>query len=206
MSLTYVPMSNLLKSISHGNGLITTAGYDLDYRLTSLNVKNGTTVIAGTTYAYGDQLNLTGITDQVTAANSNSLSYSATNRLATASGAWGNASYSYDAVGNRLSDVVTGSINSNRQSSIDSFSNRLTGMTENAAALRTYTYDWAGNIITDVRPGETYAYTYNKRNRLASVTGPYFSASLWDYRSILAIGASRYSLNGLVPTVRIQSY
>jgi RHS repeat-associated protein len=142
----------------------------LDYRLTSLNLKNGTTVVSGMTYAYGDQMNLTGITDQVTAANSNTLSYSATNRLASASGAWGSAAYSYDPVGNRLSDVVTGALNKNRQSSIDSFSNRITGMTENAAAFRTYSYDGAGNIATDVRPGETYGYTYNKRNRLASVT------------------------------------
>jgi RHS repeat-associated protein len=73
-------------------------------------------------------------------------------------------------IGNRLSDVVTGALNKNRQSTIDSFSNRLTSMTENAAAFRTYTYDGAGNIATDVRPGENFAYTYNKRNRLASVT------------------------------------
>jgi RHS repeat-associated protein len=61
-------------------------------------------------------------------------------------------------------------LNTDRQATFDSFSNRLTSMTENGAAFRTYTYDTAGNIITDVRPGETYAYTYNKRNRLASVT------------------------------------
>jgi hypothetical protein len=59
-SMTYAPVSNLLKSISHGNGLVTTAGYDLDYRLTSLNVKNGATVVQGSTYAYGDVMNLTG--------------------------------------------------------------------------------------------------------------------------------------------------
>jgi hypothetical protein len=71
----------------------------------------------------------------VTAANSNSLSYTATNRLATATGAWGSAAYSYDGVGNRLSDVVTGTLNKNHQASYDSFSNRITGMTENAAAF-----------------------------------------------------------------------
>jgi YD repeat-containing protein len=150
--------------------LVTTAGYDLDYRLTSLNVKNGTTVVQGSTYAYGDVMNLTGVTDTVTAANSNALSYTPANRLASASGAWGLAAYSYDPVGNRLSDVVTGPSNLNRQASIDSFSNRLMSMTENGAAFRSYTYDGAGNIIADVRPGETYGYTYNKRNRLASVT------------------------------------
>jgi RHS repeat-associated protein len=178
------PMSDLVTTITHGNGLVTSATYDLDYRLTGLNLKNGTAVISGSTYAYADTLNLTGITDQVTAANSNSLSYSATNRLATASGAWGNAAYSYDAVGNRLSDVVTGSLNLNHQSTIDSFSNRLTSMTENAAAFRSYTYDGAGNIATDVRPGETYLYTYNNRNRLASVTRNAVAYASYSYNAL----------------------
>lgn len=147
-------------------------------------MKDGTAVVQGKTFAYGDGLNLTGITDTVLAANSNTLIYSPANRLASASGAWGSAAYSYDAVGNRLSDVVTGTLNKNRQSSIDSFSNRLTGMTENAAAFRTYTYDGAGNIATDVRPGETYAYTYNKRNRLASVTRNGAAYATYGYNAL----------------------
>jgi RHS repeat-associated protein len=48
--------------------------------------------------------------------------------------------------------------------------NRITDMTQNGAALRSYSYDGAGNIITDVRGSEILAYTYNNRNRLASVT------------------------------------
>ena len=56
------------------------------------------------TYAYVDGLNLTGITDSVTPANSNVLSYSPASRLAAASGAWGSNSFSYDGVGNRLSE------------------------------------------------------------------------------------------------------
>jgi RHS repeat-associated protein len=164
--------------------LVTTAGYDLDYRLTSLNVKSGTTVVQGSTYAYGDVMNLTGVTNTVTAANSNALSYTPANRLASASGAWGLAAYSYDPVGNRLSDVVTGPSNLNRQASIDSFSNRLMSMTENGAAFRSYTYDGAGNIITDVRPGETYGYTYNKRNRLASVTRNTVAYATYGYNAL----------------------
>jgi RHS repeat-associated protein len=182
--ITYQPLSDLLNSITHGNGLVTTAGYDLDQRLTSLNVKNGATVVQGSTYAYGDVMNLTGVTDTVTAANSNALSYTPANRLASASGAWGLAAYSYDPVGNRLSDVVTGPSNLNRQASIDSFSNRLMSMTENGAAFRSYTYDGAGNIITDVRPGETYGYTYNKRNRLASVTRNTVAYATYGYNAL----------------------
>jgi hypothetical protein len=30
-------------------------------------------------------------------------------------------------------------------------------MTENGVILRTYTHDSGGNIITDVRPGESFA-------------------------------------------------
>ena len=39
--ITYAPLSNLVTSLTHGNGLITTATYDQDYRLSGLNVKNG---------------------------------------------------------------------------------------------------------------------------------------------------------------------
>jgi hypothetical protein len=88
---------------------------------------------------------LTGITDQVTAANSNTLSYSPANRLASASGAWGANTFTYDtrmlrkscrllrkghasflmarmaqgpsARGNRIDDIVTGSVNQSRVAS-----------------------------------------------------------------------------------------
>jgi RHS repeat-associated protein len=55
-------------------------------------------------------------------------------------------------------------------------SNRITSVTRNGAAFRTYTYDASGNIITDARGATTLGYTYNKRNRLAAV-----SASLGTY-------------------------
>jgi hypothetical protein len=61
-------------------------------------------------------MNLTGITDQLVAANSNTLGYSPANRLANASGAWGSAAYSYDPVGNRVNDIVTGAVNTSRAS------------------------------------------------------------------------------------------
>jgi YD repeat-containing protein len=65
----------------------------------------------------------------------------------------GTEPYSYDPVGNRVNDIVTGTSNTSRVASYDTTSNRITAMTENAAAFRSYTYDGAGNILTDVRPG-----------------------------------------------------
>jgi len=171
--------------VTHGNGLATTAGYDLDYRLTSLLLQDGGTSISSLSYTYTDGMNLTAVNDNVVPANSASLSYSAANRLSTANGAWGNASFGYDGVGNRLSDVNTvSSVTTTRLAAYDTVSNRITGMTENSAALRDYTHDAAGNILTDTRPGEVFAFTYNARNRPASVTRNAVAYATYGYNAL----------------------
>ena len=145
------------------------ATYDLDYRLTALNVMDGGTPLSSLSYAYSDGLNLTAVNDNVVTANSAALSYTPANRLSTANGPWGNASYSYDSVGNRLNHIVTqGGTTTTRLASYGGSDNRITGMTENGAALRSYTYDGNGNILTDTRPGEVFAFTSNVRNRPTS--------------------------------------
>ena len=198
-SITYAPLSDLVKTITHGNGLVTSAGYDLDYRLASLAVKDGAVNVQAFAYAYGDNLNLTGITDQVTAANSNTLTYSPANRLAGASGAWGTNSFTHDSVGNRLSDTTTLAA---RLSTYATASNRMTGMSSNGGLFRTYTYDGAGNIITDVRPGESFAYTYNKRNRLSSVTRNSAAYATYIYNALEQLASRNTSaVGGPVGTV-----
>ena len=105
--------------------------------MTSLTLKNGATNVSSLSYAYSDAINLTGITDGVTAANSNTLSYTATNRLATATGNFGSSTYAYDGVGNRVSDVNTlSAVTKTRAFTTATTSNRLSTITENAAALR----------------------------------------------------------------------
>ena len=145
----------------------TTAAYDLDGRLTQLQLKDGPLLVQGQAYAYTDGMNLTGITDLVVPANSNTLGYSAANRLAVANGPWGLDTFSYDGVGNRLTHA---SGSSNRIATYALNANRLDSLTENGATLRSHSYDGAGNTIADTRPGESFQYVYNKRNRLASVT------------------------------------
>jgi hypothetical protein len=63
--------------------------------------------VSALAYAYTDLVNLTGITDGVVAANSNTLGYSLANRLNAASGPWGSKSFGYDGVGNRITDNTT---------------------------------------------------------------------------------------------------
>jgi YD repeat-containing protein len=67
--VTWKPMSNLVAGLTHGNGLVTSAGYNLDYRLTSLAVKNGAAFVSNLGYSYGDGMNLTTINDTVAAGN-----------------------------------------------------------------------------------------------------------------------------------------
>ena len=183
--LTYAPMSNLLTAMTHGNSLVTTAGYDLDYRLTALTVKDGATNVSALAYAYTDGMNLPGITDGVTAANSNTLGYSLANRLNAASGPWGSKSFGYDGVGNRLIDNTTLSgTTTNRTQYYGTTNNRLGSIHENGAQLRSYTYDNAGNTITETRPGKSFAYTYNKRNRLSAVTRNTVSYASYGYNAL----------------------
>ncbi len=103
-----------------------------------------------------DLLNLTSITDAYTPAN----------RLQPATGPWGSLAWTYDGVGNRLTEVA----GATRTYAYPTTSNKLTSVTEGVTLLHNNTYDNAGNLITDVRSGVTTAYTYNKRNRLATVT------------------------------------
>jgi YD repeat-containing protein len=136
-------------------------------------------------YAYTDGMNLTGITDNLTAANSNVLWYTAANRLQNANGPWGDTTNYYDVVGNRTYNINTaGASVTTRVQAYAANSNRLTGITENTAAFRRYTYDNAGNTLTETRPGESFAYTYNKRNRLASVTRNAVAYASYTYNAL----------------------
>ena len=64
-----------------------------------------------------------------------------------------------------------------------STSNRLSSMTENSAAFRSYTYDGAGNTLTETRPGESFSYTNNKRNHLVEVVRNSVSCATYGYNA-----------------------
>jgi RHS repeat-associated protein len=141
--------------------------------------------VSSLAYAYSDGMNLTGIADNLTAANSNTLWYTAANRLQNANGPWGNTTNYYDLVGNRTYNINTvGAATTERIQVYAANSNRLNSMAENTAAFRSYTYDSAGNTLTETRPGESFAYTYNKRNRLASVTRNAVAYASYTYNAL----------------------
>jgi len=137
--------------------------------LASLRDSNGATNLVSRAYARTDALNLTGITDTVTAGNSQTLGYSAANRLATANGPWGAKVYTYDGVGNRTTEATTPPAGATVTDTYGypTTSNRVIQITRGTQTTRQLTYDNAGNLVTD---SAGQAYVYNKRDRLSVAT------------------------------------
>jgi hypothetical protein len=119
------------------------------------------------THAYGDGLNLTGITEDAVPGRDESYAYTRTNRLQTANGIRGSLSWSYDGVGNRTQEVLDdGSTVTTSDYGYPASSNRLQDVTQGAATVRSFTHDAAGNLTHDDRAGTVYRHLYNDRGRL----------------------------------------
>jgi CRISPR-associated endonuclease Cas3-HD len=168
--------TNLITTMTLGNGLTDANTYNLDNALDVLRVNNGATAIINRSHVRGDALNLTGITNAVTPANSETFTYSAANRLATAAatgtGAYGARTWAYDSVGNRTSEVSTpvGGSATTRTFTYPATSNKPTTVMIGAATDRAFVHDAGGNITSDTRAGGVQLYTYNKRNRMDTAT------------------------------------
>lgn len=132
-SIAWQPMSGLVASLDHGNGLDLAITYTDDYRIDDLTVADGMTDIIDRAHAFGDGINLTGITDAVTSTNSETLSYTDDNMLETADGAWGDLTFAYDAVGNRTSRELD----------------------DGSVTTETLSYPGASNLIEEVSVGMT---------------------------------------------------
>lgn len=161
----------------YGNNLTHTQTYDQDYRLTSIQVGG----LLNRTYGYDPVNNITSIVNSLNNTNSQSLSYDALNRLITANGGYGNLSYGYDAVGNRLSETRNGASDTYQY---ESTSNRLTGITR-ASGNRNFTYDAAGNPVQRTADdNSTQTYSFNKANRLSSVSVNGTQAATYTYNPL----------------------
>jgi YD repeat-containing protein len=205
-TFTWKPMAELIDKFTYGNGLTFDAGYDLDYRLTSLKVQDGGTDRISLSYAYGDGLNLTAITDNVAAANNASLGYYRLNRLYSAAGPWGQKVFNYDRTGNLTQEQSTVSgTTTTRTLAYPSTSNRISSETTDGTTTRSFTYDGAGNTLTGLPAGSTYAATYNKRGRPAGLTlnGAPAATYLFNAQEQLV---SRTLLPPLVPQANTTHY
>jgi RHS repeat-associated protein len=147
-------------ALNRPNGINTTYGYDSLSRLLNVLHKAGTVTLDGAGYTYDNAGNrtakinyLNNITEQYT--------YDPLYQLTqVAQGATTTESYSYDAVGNRLSSLGMSPY------AYNSF-NELT-----STPVATFTYDANGNTLTKVDSFETTTYAWDFENRLTSVALP----------------------------------
>ncbi len=106
-TMTHLPFGPV-NSASYGNGVAENWTYDNDYRATNIADALSGTGLQNLRYAYDNANNVSSITDAVNPANSQTLGYDVINRLinaASGSGGYGGFTWTYDKVGNRLTEV-----------------------------------------------------------------------------------------------------
>jgi RHS repeat-associated protein len=122
-------------SISFGNGTVQTMEFDSRYRLVTNKLRTAThETLAWDSYGYDPAGNITSIADLTDSTYSRSFGYDGLNRLVTATGHWGGGGYSYDAMGNMLTQQLGASMTTFTYS----------GTTPK---LATETYDASGNLL-----------------------------------------------------------
>jgi RHS repeat-associated protein len=153
VNFTYTA-DNKLNTITYGNGVQTTYGYNNRDMPTSIVAKSGSTKEMDLNYTYDGVGNVLSI-------NNENYTYDWLNQVSTAAGPWGSISYNYDGAGN----IVSITQNSVETTYGYATYNRLTSV-----GSSTLTYDANGNLIELVNGSSTWQYSYDYENRLTGVT------------------------------------
>ncbi|HVX98389.1 MAG TPA: hypothetical protein VHA55_01195 [Pseudorhodoplanes sp.] len=78
-------------------------------------------------------MNLTGFTETAVRGRNESYGYTAANRLNASPGPWGSLAYTYDGVGNRLTEALTSGLTTTWTYAYPSTSNKLSTVTEGSS-------------------------------------------------------------------------
>ncbi|HEY0158972.1 MAG TPA: RHS repeat-associated core domain-containing protein, partial [Thermoanaerobaculia bacterium] len=153
--------------LAYGDGSIERrATYDLRDRMITLRVLAASQALVDHRYGYDAVRNITAIGDVADPRYNRSFAYDDLNRLTsstTGSALWGSATWTYDAMGNRLASTLGGAASSFTYAGTTP---KLVAATEQGRA-RTVLYDAAGNE----RSVGGNAFTYSPRNSLATADG-----------------------------------
>jgi RHS repeat-associated protein len=181
--------------VTYGNGVNGPYQLDQDYSISSIQQStSGRTVLQNTSYTLDNNNNVTGITDAVTSANSQTFGYDIINRLTSAAsgtGGYGSFSWVLDKVGNRLSQTL-GATTTNY--SYTSGTNRLSAIGSTTVATNA-----AGNVtsIPPANSGTAATFAYNGAEQLTSVTGSPLGATFVN--DFMGVRLSKQD-NGSYPT------
>jgi uncharacterized protein (TIGR03437 family) len=181
-NVTYEPFGPVT-GLKYGNGVAETRSFDLDYRLTAI-IDAGNKQVQNLAYGYDAADNVLSVTDAITSGNTQRLGYDALDRLTSATGTYGSLGYSYDAVGNRLTQTV-GTAATTYAYTADS--NRLAA-TSAGGTTQTLGYTATGNI-NSFSPGvpppngaaPLTSLVYNQSGRLAAMAAGSNTVAQYSY-------------------------
>ncbi|HWZ44714.1 MAG TPA: RHS repeat-associated core domain-containing protein [Candidatus Saccharimonadales bacterium] len=156
-------------TLARPNGVSSTYQYDAVSNLLSVLHQNGTATLDGALYAYDPAGNRIAKTNKLNNVTSNLVYDNLYQLTGVTQGTSAMESYTYDAVGNRLSAIGGLSYSYNA-------SNELL-----AAGPASYTYDDNGNTLTKTDSSGTTAYAWDFENRLKSVTLPSGTSVTFKY-------------------------
>jgi RHS repeat-associated protein len=177
------------KALTYGNGVAETRAFDLDYRLTSLSA-SGTHGIQSLTYGYDAANNVLSMTDGVTSGNSQSFTYDVLNRLLSAAGSYGSLAYTYDKLGNRLTETppvfpVAPLLDGMGSATTFAYNQagRLSATMAGAQTVAQYTYDAFGQRLIKVQPAiaTTTLFQFDQRGRLLDESNNQANPTATDY-------------------------
>jgi RHS repeat-associated protein len=135
--------------VTFANNVVTDYGIDVRNRVDAIVTNGpGPTTLADVGLLYDSASNITDWDNAAAPARTRHFDYDELNRLtsATSTGLWGNLSFTYDALGNRLTQTWDSDITTYVY---DFATNRLTGLM--GAQLGAVTYDAVGRIKTEAR-------------------------------------------------------
>ena len=162
-NISYLPFGPV-EQLTYGNGLGLSRGYNLDYRIAQQDVGN----IQSLSYGFDGNNNIENVTDLVDIDASRDFNYDALDRLDFESGNYGDKTYQYDAVGNRIErvSVFTGEVGVEQTLTqtleYEAGSNRLVQRDSKAVVL-----DVNGNTLI-AGNDENRTFDYDAQNRMAA--------------------------------------
>lgn len=174
--VTYAPFGPMT-GYAFGNGAIATIGVDASHRLSSLDVTGSGPSLLSKSYGYDNNSRVAYINDNLNSAHDATYSYTLDGRITSAVGPWGDFSWTYDAVGNRLSDTryAGGSLLRDDDFVYSPSSNRLLSVNDSGGGVnRMISYTSDGNINTDIQtsaPSRDYDYGDDGRLETVSIGG-----------------------------------
>jgi RHS repeat-associated protein len=172
-NINYKPFGGML-SITYGNGLNGTIGYDNQYRISSIQVGNILNLSYGSYDANG---NITGITNTPDSTKNKTFTYDALDRLATAtaSGLWGSLGWTYDGVGNRQTENTNSYTYFSNTNKLGSANGKSYGYDSNGnttgEGIRTFGYNDNQRLVTVSDAGVVYVYNGNGQRVKKVVSG-----------------------------------